>query len=165
MVHDSDIEKAAGCAADCFGDQFHCAEAVVLQSLDALGKTSGDAVAHATAFGGGYGRTFTETCGVISGMMIVIGHLYGRRQPGESWDIPAALGAEMRSRFVKRHGTANCQVLRKRFGDEKQMAECRELVRTGVKDLLTFLTSAEIEEIIDEITVAQKRKNENQISE
>lgn len=141
MFEDMKPEQAAERAADYFGDNYHCAEAVVAACIEALGVESQDAISHATAFGGGFGRTFMETCGVLSGSMIVIGHLFGRRQAGESWDISAELGAVVRDKFLTRHDTSNCLVLRDRFGEEEQMDECRELVKKGVMDLLNFLQS------------------------
>ena len=125
-------EKAAGY----FGDGYHCAEAVVAAFFEAIGDDPGLAIAYATAFGGGFGKTFADTCGVLSGSMIAIGHICGRRQRGDDWEIPAEFGAAVRTRFVDCHGTSNCAILRERFGEEQQMAKCRELVRQGTVDLL-----------------------------
>lgn len=99
-----------------------------------------EAAAHGTAFGGGVGRTFGELCGALSGGLIAIGHLHGRRQCGGDWDFPAALGAELRQRFFDQFGTSRCAVLRERFGPERQMDECRKIVRGTVEMLLTQLT-------------------------
>lgn len=44
---------------------------------------------------GGFGKTYEETCGALSGALIVIGHLHGRRELGDNWDLPAELGAEI----------------------------------------------------------------------
>jgi C_GCAxxG_C_C family probable redox protein len=126
-------------AAAVFGNGFHCAEAVTTAVLEALGKESTEAVAHATAFGGGVGETFGGDCGALAGAMIVIGHLHGRHQPGEDWKLPAQLGAAVRKRFVKTHQTAHCAALRERFGEAQQMAECRKLVTSVSRDLVALL--------------------------
>jgi C_GCAxxG_C_C family probable redox protein len=123
-------------AADSFGNGYHCAEAVVAAFFEHLGADQADAVAHATAFGGGMGKTFADSCGVLTGSMIAIGHMCGRRQRGENWDLPARLGAAVRQHFIDCHGTGNCAVLRQRFGEEKQMDECRKLVYDGTIALL-----------------------------
>jgi C_GCAxxG_C_C family probable redox protein len=125
-------EKAAGY----FGEGYHCAEAIVAAFLESIGDDPGEAIAHATAFGGGFGRTFADTCGVLSGSMIAIGHVCGRRQRGDNWDRPAEFGAAVRQQFIDSYGTSNCGVLRERFGEEQQMIECRKLVRDGVLVLL-----------------------------
>lgn len=143
-------QQAGERAASYFGNGYHCAEAVVAAFLEAVGKDDPNAIAHATAFGGGFGKTFTEACGVLSGGLIVIGHMCGRRQRGEDWDIPAELGAELRDHFVKSHGTSNCAVLRERFGEERQMAECRKLVHEGTMSLLTIFQKGGIAPIPSE---------------
>ena len=97
-----------------------------------------------------------ETCGVLSGSMIVIGQLFGRRRPGESWDEAADLGAAIRNKFFERHSTSTCSVLRERFGEEQQLNECRELVRTAVSDLLDFLQSESCAKIIADNRKAAK---------
>lgn len=156
-----DIEKALEQADDLFADQYHCAETVVKVCLQALGKDPGAALVHATPFGGGFGRTFTETCGVVSGSMIVIGHLYGRSRPGENWDVPAELAAAVRKKFLQRHDETSCRVLYRRFGDDQevQLAECRKLVCGGVADLLEFLQGDECRAIIERGNAKQMDEN------
>ncbi len=139
MIKDVNAELVAEQAAVYFGEDYHCAEAVVAALFEAMGEDASDAIAHATAFGGGCGKTFTEVCGVLSGSMIVIGHLYGRRQRGQNWDTPAELGATTRQHFIDRHGSSNCNVLRDRFGKEQQMAECRKLVQATTISLVNLL--------------------------
>lgn len=118
------IGKKAG---EYFQNGYHCAEAVASAVLEARDLDPAQAVAHATAFGGGMGRTFCEACGAISGGLIAIGHLHGRTKPGESWDTPAAMGQALRDAFVEAYGETNCGVLRDRFGEEQQ-AKCTRLV-------------------------------------
>ncbi len=136
MTDEMKQQQAGERAASYFGNGFHCAESVVAAFLETIGEEAPDAIAHATAFGGGFGESFSEACGVLSGSMIALGHLYGRRQRGEDWGLPAGLGSELRTQFVDCHGTSNCAVLRERFGREDQMAECRKLVCQGTIDLL-----------------------------
>lgn len=148
MLENIDPELTAEAAADYFGKGYHCAEAVVAACLEAAGEDAGAAISHATAFGGGFGKTFMETCGVLSGSMIIIGHYFGRQQPGGSWDIPADIGAVVRQKFVDKYRTSNCGILRDRFGEEKQMDMCRELVRQAVIDLVSYLQSEECSQIV-----------------
>lgn len=139
MLNENQINSAKDAAARHFGDGFHCAEAVAWAVLGALGEESESAAAHATAFGGGFGRTFQEACGALSGGLIAIGHLHGRPKPEGEWDLPADLGAELRQRFIDEFGTSHCASLRERFGEEQQMEECRKVVSATVGSLLEIL--------------------------
>ena len=139
MMTDTTKEVAVNRSGDLFGPERHCAEAVAVAVLEALDRESQQAAAHATPFGGGFGRTFCEACGALSGGLIAIGHLHGRLDPGGDWDLPAELAAELRHRFVKEFGAVQCSVLRERFGQEAQMDECRKLVMGTTQLLLEIL--------------------------
>lgn len=134
-----DSEKTGRIAGQCFDEQYHCAESIVTAVMKVSSEDNPDITAHATAFGGGFGRTFTEACGVVSGGLLIIGHYHGRRSPDESWDLPAELGARFREEFIKRHETCNCMALRERFGEEQQMSECRKLIVEGTTSLVELL--------------------------
>jgi C_GCAxxG_C_C family probable redox protein len=139
MKSNHQILAAADSAAELFGNGFHCAEAVAWAVLEAVKVNPAQAAAHATAFGGGFGRSFEEACGALSGGLIAIGHLHGRSAPEGEWDVPAKLGAELRNRFIEDFGTTRCATLRERFGQERQMQECRKLVHGVVVRMLELL--------------------------
>ena len=122
-----------------FVNGFHCAEAIVAAVLERMGEAPSQVIPHATAFGGGMGRTFEEACGALSGSLITIGHLYGRNEESASWDRAADLGAEIRRRFVDRYGTTTCRTLREKFGEEAQPLECETLVRFLAAELMALL--------------------------
>lgn len=140
MMTDDRIKAAADAAAALFDNGFHCAEAVSWSVLNVLGENPDLAAAHATAFGGGFGRSFDEACGALSGGLIAIGHLHGRRAPGGDWDLPASLAAELRRQFVQDFGTTHCATLREGFDRERQHEECRNLVHAVAGSLLKLLT-------------------------
>ncbi len=140
-ISETEGRTASEKAAHYFGNGFHCAEAVATAVIEAVGDDPSEASAHATAFGGGFGRTFAEACGALSGALIAIGHLYGRREPGRDWDLPAMLGAKVRQGLLDEYGTAHCATLRDRFGEERQMAECRKLVQKVTAQLVALLTA------------------------
>lgn len=125
-------------AGEYFRSGYHCAEAVVSAVLESKGVDPKQAVAHATPFGGGVGRTFCETCGALSGGLIAIGHLHGRSAQGECWDTPAAMGKALRESFVEVYGETGCGVLRERFG-EKQGALCSRLVEVVAEATVNVL--------------------------
>lgn len=137
------VEKVANTAGEHFANGFHCAEAVVaavgpnLENINSLSIET--AISCATPFGGGLGKSFCEVCGVVSGASIVIGLVHGRHDKEQTWDKPAQLATDFRSHFLNSHGTTHCQSLRERFGEEKQMEECRKLVEQGVVELIKLL--------------------------
>lgn len=121
-----------------FKNGYHCAEAVAASVLEKMDQDPEQAVAHATAFGGGFCRSFQETCGALSGALIVIGHCYARKDRGASWDEAAELGAIMRNLFIKKFGTTHCKTLRERFGQE-QSEQCARLSGILAADLYDLL--------------------------
>jgi C_GCAxxG_C_C family probable redox protein len=138
-ITDNEIRIAGEKAAEYFGNGFHCAEAVVTAALEALGEDPSQASAHATAFGGGFGRTHQEACGALSGALITIGHLHGRRRPGGEWDLPAKLGAIVRQCFLDQYATTQCAALCTRFGVKRQPVECRQLTQWVTTALFALL--------------------------
>ena len=139
VITDNNAEVAGKRAAAYFGNGFHCAEAVVAAVLETIGEEPGMAAAHATAFGGGFGRTFAEACGALAGGLIVIGHMHGRKIPKGDWDVPAILGDQLRQRFIGEFASTHCATLRQRFGDENQMKECRNIVEQVATSLVDLL--------------------------
>ncbi|OGR27349.1 MAG: hypothetical protein A2277_03205 [Desulfobacterales bacterium RIFOXYA12_FULL_46_15] len=136
MINKKSISEKAGYY---FENGYHCAEAIVAAVLEGMDKDAPKAVAHATAFGGGMGRTFQEACGALSGCLIAIGHFHGRNIPGQSWDVPAQLAANIRQTFLDRFETTSCIKLRERFGEEMQHKECCHIVKTLAADLVDLL--------------------------
>ncbi len=138
-----DSDRISSQAGDSFGNGFHCAEAVAKSVIDGMGGDGSAAAAHATAFGGGFGKSHEEACGALSGALIVIGHFFGRTQPHPDWDRPADLGAGIRNQFIDQWGSTRCRTLCDRFGEEGQMDCCREIVRGVAKDLMHLLNAQE----------------------
>lgn len=136
-------------AIDYFQNGYHCAEAIVAAVLGAIGEDPKEAVAHATAFGGGFGRSLGDACGALSGALIAIGHLYGRRKPGDCWNLPANLAAAIRDAFIQSHETTHCKTLRERFGAEQQLAECQKLTGKLAQRLYDLLIKTQNEQAED----------------
>jgi len=59
-----------------FMSGFNCAQAVYGAFAPVLGLDEKEALRLASPFGGGFGR-MREVCGAFSGMMLVVGNLYG----------------------------------------------------------------------------------------
>lgn len=128
-------EQVADRAGHYFEHGFHCAEAIASSFLESIDQDPTQAVRHATAFGGGFGRSFQEICGAVSGAAIICGHLFGRRDPDENWDVPADCAAQLRAGFIECYGTTHCKTLRDRFGAQ-QPARCCELVKETARSLV-----------------------------
>ena len=69
-------------AAELFLSGSNCAQAVVVAFCDVTGLEPSFAAKLASSFGGGMGR-MREVCGAVSGMLMVLGTLYGYDDPGE----------------------------------------------------------------------------------
>ena len=107
---------------------FHCAEAVLLASLEQKGiHIPGGIPRFATCFGGGVGKTHTELCGALSGGLIALGCLSGRDEPGADWDKAASLAAEFRKRFLEEFGSSTCKDILASLGDQENMIKCKRL--------------------------------------
>ena len=141
MTPTMDATRKAVAKADGYFDHgFHCAEAVTAAVLESLGKDSKEAAAHATAFGGGFAGSHEEACGALAGALIAIGHLHGRRIPNEGWKLPAQLGINLREQFIADFGTTHCASLRDKFGEKRQPAECRRVVRKTTRAIMELLS-------------------------
>lgn len=67
-------------AAQYFESGYNCAQAVAAAYGELLGMTPAAAARAVCAFGGGMGR-MREVCGAVSGMLFVVGSLYGYESP------------------------------------------------------------------------------------
>ena len=69
-------------AAELFLGGYNCAQSVVVAFCDVTGLEVDFAAKLASSFGGGMGR-MREVCGAVSGMLMVLGLLYGYDTPGD----------------------------------------------------------------------------------
>ena len=70
-------------AAEYFAAGHNCAQAVAMTYADKLGMTPSAAARMASPFGGGMGR-MREVCGAFSGMLMVLGALYGYEEGAQT---------------------------------------------------------------------------------
>ena len=68
-------------AAELFCKGYNCAQAVTVAFCDVTGLSEEFSARLASSFGGGMGR-IREVCGAVSGMMTVLGLLYGYSEAG-----------------------------------------------------------------------------------
>jgi len=99
-------------AVTCFAGDFSCAQAVCSTYGPQLGLSRELAMKVAGAFGSGMGR-LGQTCGAVTGALMVIGLRYGKTEAGddEAKERTYTLAKEFADRFTARHGSIVCQEL------------------------------------------------------
>ena len=107
-------------AAELFLEGRSCSQAVVLAFSDLTGMDDHFAAKISSSFGGGMGR-MREVCGSVSGMLIVMGLLYGYDDPGEK-------------DCNKKAYYPDVQDLMKKFQDECGSYICREILKNPPSD-------------------------------
>ena len=107
-------------AAELFLEGRSCSQAVVLAFSDYTGLDDHFAAKMAASFGGGMGR-MREVCGAVSGMLIVMGLLYGYDDPGEKDANKKAYYPEV-------------QKLMNQFKEECGSYICREILKNPPSD-------------------------------
>jgi C_GCAxxG_C_C family probable redox protein len=100
------------CAVDCFNRGFSCSQAVFSTYSEELGLDSATALRIAGAFGGGMGH-IGETCGAVTGALMVIGLKYGKIQAEDNAakEKTYALVQEFASRFKAKNDSISCKGL------------------------------------------------------
>ena len=106
-------------AAELFCKDYNCAQAVAVAFCDVTGMDPKLAARMAAPFGGGMGR-MREVCGAVSGMLMVLGNLYG-------YDTPD-------SDTVKKEHYALVQELAGKFREENGSIICREILKNPPSD-------------------------------
>ena len=106
-------------AAELFMKDYNCAQAVAVAFSDMIGMSPAVAARMASSFGGGMGR-MREVCGAVSGMLMVLGAIYGYDTPGDD--------------KVKMEHYALVQKLAGQFREENGSIICREILKNPPSD-------------------------------
>ena len=102
-------------AAELFVNGSNCAQAVVLAFRDVTGLDDEMTAKLSSSFGVGMGR-MREVCGAVSGMLMVVGLLYGYDDPGEKDERKKAhykLVQELAGQFREEVGSIICREILK----------------------------------------------------
>ena len=93
------------------GSGFNCAHSVLLAFAPDFGMDK-DLARLAAAFGGGLARS-GQTCGAVTGALMVLGLKHGITDPGdqETRDRAYALAKDFLARYRERRGTVLCRDL------------------------------------------------------
>ena len=134
-------------AVTCFKNDFNCAQSVFSTYAQQFGLDKQTALRVSCPFGAGM-AFMAETCGAVTGALMVIGLKHGKARPDDN-DAKLktyALSREFVARFKARHETSVCRELLgcdigteegKRFFDENQYEE--KLCAKFVADAVTIL--------------------------
>jgi C_GCAxxG_C_C family probable redox protein len=92
-----------------FSDGFNCAQSIFSTYCDEFGLESEKALKISTSFGGGMGHT-GETCGAVTGALMVIGLKYGRTDVNDTAakERNSAMVQKFASEFRQIHGSLRC---------------------------------------------------------
>ena len=102
-------------AAELFLSGSNCAQAIVVAYCDLTGLEPSFAAKLSSSFGGGMGR-LREVCGAVSGMLTVVGLLYGYDDPGHEDANKKAhyqLVQELAGKFREEVGSIVCREILK----------------------------------------------------
>ena len=102
-------------AAEVFVNGSKCAQAAAGTVCEGTGMEPDLAAKLSSSFGGGMGR-MREVCGAVSGMLMVLGVLYGYDDPGEkdrAKKAHYALVQELAGKFRERNGSIICREILK----------------------------------------------------
>ena len=106
-------------AGDLFLGGYNCSQSVGVAFCDVTGLDRAFAARMASSFGGGMGRQ-REVCGAVSGMLMVLGLLYGYDTPGDD--------------VSKKRQYQDIHALCGRFREEVGSIVCREILKNPPSD-------------------------------
>ena len=106
-------------AVELFKQGHNCAQAVAVAFCDVTGLDEKTTARMISSFGGGMGR-MREVCGAVSGMLFVLGYLYGYDTPGDD--------------TVKMAHYANVQNLAGQFREQVGSIVCRDILKNPPSD-------------------------------
>lgn len=123
---DSEIAKVARRAREIYLDTgFCCSESILLAVAESEGIESEWFPAVATGFCGGIAHT-SGMCGALSGGIMAMGLLAGRKKPGDPRDKLFAMIQELLREFQQQFGTTNCtELLDSDLGTPEGLAQAR----------------------------------------
>ena len=137
-----DKKTYADKAADNFEGGYNCSQSVLIAMCEELGLDRNSALRVSCGFGGGMGRQ-QETCGALSGAIMLIGLKYGKVLPEDAGakEKTYALVYELAKRFREKHGSTLCRDL---LGVELLTGE-KEEISSKVKNVCPVLVRSATE--------------------
>lgn len=134
-------------AVNRFKSGYNCAQAVLGAYSDITEVSIETLLKISNGFGAGIGRK-QETCGAVTGGIMVLGMIYGRGEGGEKSEQEKCYSKvqTFTRKFEQKHGSINCMKLldgcclmtpegQERFKSEKMIERCQGYVATAVEIL------------------------------
>jgi C_GCAxxG_C_C family probable redox protein len=124
-----------------------CAQCVVAGVLETLGMENNDVFRSATGFADGIGLTGDGPCGALSGGVMVISYIFGRKREefnrrGKTMKA-LLLSRQLRSMFIEKYGACRCYDLQTkfygRFFSMMEPADMEAAVKAGVIETCSTL--------------------------
>lgn len=100
-------------AYEAFFKGYNCSQCIALAFADEMGMTKEQALKISSGFGGGVGR-MREVCGAFSGIVLVLGAIYGNTDPAGKSELYAQVQA-LAEQYKARNG-GNSIVCRELLG-------------------------------------------------
>ena len=145
------MSKEAETGARLFEAGFSCSQAVLAAHCEDYGLERSLALKVAGAFGGGMGH-IGETCGAVSGALMLLGLKYGKHtvEDSVSKEKTYAYVKAFTDRFKARHGSIHCnELVGYDLGNPEELIKAREsdvfktvcprLVRSAIESVETLL--------------------------
>ncbi len=119
---------------------FHCAEAIFKTFVELYNKAPDLSITKfASGFGGGIGGSNCEACGALTGGIIALGWLYGRKDPCDDKQKVFSLSAEFRTLFLEKFGDTNCEKILNLLGEQENKLKCKKLTAEAAGILYEIL--------------------------
>lgn len=136
-------EAVALRAGDLMRGGYHCSEAITIAVGEYLLGELDDRVRRiSNSFSGGMGNTHQETCGVLSGCMVIIGLLHGRTDASQDDSRCIEVAARCRDQFYATFGATRCDDLRNNGYGTNSATPCSLLAERAVRVWLPILDSS-----------------------
>jgi len=145
-------------SAELFLNGCNCSQAVLAAFSDVTGLDPEFAKKISCGFGGGMGR-MREVCGAVSGMLMVLGHLYGYTDPGEEDCNKAAhyaLVQELAEKFRQEAGSIICrEILDNPPSDPNPTPRTEEYYKTRPCARMVMIAAKILDDYITEHPIAK----------
>ncbi len=116
-------------------NDLNCAEAILLGANEAYDlKLSGESLKLSAGFGGG--MCIEEACGVVTGMVMVLSHLFANDKGHNSPEMKTKIHFALKT-FEAQFETYNCKTLKAAYRTEDK--GCHALIAAGAKILDTMI--------------------------
>jgi C_GCAxxG_C_C family probable redox protein len=144
----------------------NCAQSVFAAVTESLGVENGDVLRAATGFADGIGLTGDGHCGALSGAVMAIGHMFGRRKEefhrhGKMMKA-LLLSRRLESRFMEEYSVCRCHDLQVkfygRFFNLMEPSELEAALKAGMLERCSSL-AGEVAGLAVELIMEQQAKD------